>query len=104
MQHFGVVYILWSNIYFHTYHPGSDRDIFIHRFIPVFWHDSLTLIGYRGKKMEAQGRGNEMEQYDTTREGAIFQGMPEDERAAWWWMASFFSWPVVFAKMTEWGY
>ena len=40
---------------------GSDRDYFIHRFIPVFWHDSLTLIGYRGKKMEVPGRSNKMD-------------------------------------------
>jgi hypothetical protein len=56
MQRLGVVYILWSNIYFHTYHLRSDRDIFIHRFIPVFWHDSLTLIGYRVHISEGRKR------------------------------------------------
>lgn len=48
---------MWSNIYFHIYPVRSDRYFFIHRFIPVFWHDFLTLIGYRVHIFEEGGRG-----------------------------------------------
>lgn len=46
-----------------------------------------------------------MEIYDTTREGAIILGMPEEERSAWWWIAKLYPCADdMYTKMREWGF